>query len=536
MQWLAEDEAAAFGGHHEEAGRAGQTPDDMAARKRILLADDNADMRQYIRRVLGGRYEIAFAGNGEEALALALAHPPDLILADIMMPRMDGFELIRRVRASEATSTIPIMVLSARAGEESRVEGLGKGADDYLVKPFSAIELQARVSTHLSLAEARKRAEAAIRSANDRLRENEANLRITLGSLSDAVIATDAEGRVRYMNPVGERLTGWDLQETAGRSVEDVYDVTTLNDETVRECNIRRVLDRAEPVPRRRFLLRSRSGRQIPVEEAAAPVLDGDRVIGAVTVFADISERLKIEHFLADAHTALEEQIKTTKLELGQSRAELQQLSGHLMMAHEDESRRLADELHDDFGQRAAVVEMTVKRLEDALGSGSGSRHQVLLELLSTQVSDLAQGLRATSHRLHPSVLENLGLPTALRMLVEEQRRQNGEISFIERGDNEPLPPSHTIALYRIAQEAIRNAGKHAPGAPVRVTLHYGEKQVELQVEDAGSGFDLRAVQGKGGLGLLSMQERARSIGATFIIDPVVGDGTSIRVRVPFKE
>jgi PAS domain S-box-containing protein len=532
MQWLAEDTAIVFDEQRGKTKRVGQPPNDVESRSRILLADDNADMRQYIRHVLGDRYELAVAGNGEEALARALAHPPDLILADVMMPRMDGFELIRKLRASEATSTIPIMVLSARAGDEARVEGLGKGADDYLIKPFSAAELRARVDTHLSLAAARKRAENAIRIANERLRESEANLRITLGSLSDAVIATDGEGHVRYMNSVAETLTGWKQSEAAGKRIEEVYEVMTVHNETVRESNARRVLERAEAAPRKRFLLQSHQGRQVPVEEAATPILDGDRVIGAVTVFADITERMKIEQILANERVVLEEQMRIAKHELGESRTELQQLSGHLMMAQEEERQHLANELHDDLGQRTAVVEMTVKRLEDDMGTDA-FKHQELLQLLSTQVSDLAHGLRAASHRLHPSVLENLGLSTALRMLVEEQRGQNGEARFIERGASAPLPASHTTALYRIAQEGLRNAAKHALGAPVRLTLIYRETGVELSIEDAGGGFDLGEIQGKRGLGLLSMQERARSIGATFILDSTIGEGTNIRVSVP---
>jgi PAS domain S-box-containing protein len=533
MQWLAEDTAIGFDGLGGQSKQAELPLDNSGARRcRVLLADDNADMRQYVRRVLGSHHELVVVGNGEEALARALADPPDLILTDVMLPRMDGFELIRRLRASDATSLIPIMVLSARAGEESRVEGLAKGADDYLVKPFSAIELQARVNTHLSLAEARRRAEDAIREANERLRQSEANLRIILGSLNSAVIATDSQGRVRYMNPVAEDLTGWKHVETVGKSIEEVYKVMTVHNESVGECNIRRALDRAEAVPRRRFMLRRRKGGQIPVEEAAAPVLDGDRVIGAVTVFADITERLKIEQILANERVVLEEQVRMAAHELGESRAEFQQLSGHLMMAQEEERRRLASELHDDLGQRTAVVEMTVKHLEDALGVDA-SRHQGLLQMLSTQVDELSRGLRAASHRLHPSMLESLGLSTALRALVDEQRRQNPEVSFIERGSQLALPPSHTTALYRIAQEALRNAAKHAPGAPVRVTLIYGESDVELRIEDAGGGFDTKAIQGNAGLGLLSMQERARSIGATFILDPTIGEGTIIRVSVP---
>jgi signal transduction histidine kinase len=140
-----------------------------SARSSVLLADDNADMRAYVRRLLDGRYEVTAVSNGEEALAAALSNPPDLVLTDVMMPVLDGFGLLRALRANERTKTLPILLLSARAGEESRVEGLDAGADDYLVKPFTARELLARVEAHLSLARMRRQVDEARRSSEARL-------------------------------------------------------------------------------------------------------------------------------------------------------------------------------------------------------------------------------------------------------------------------------------------------------------------------------------------------------------------------------
>ncbi|MFZ0641445.1 MAG: response regulator [Candidatus Acidiferrales bacterium] len=127
-------------------------------RSRILLADDNADMREYVQRLLCERYEVAAVADGEAALQRAREQRPDLILSDIMMPKLDGFALLRAVRAEEDLKSIPMILLSARAGEESRVEGLDAGADDYLVKPFSARELLARVGSHLAMARIRREA------------------------------------------------------------------------------------------------------------------------------------------------------------------------------------------------------------------------------------------------------------------------------------------------------------------------------------------------------------------------------------------
>ena len=127
-------------------------------RPRILIADDNLDMRRHMRRLLSGAYHVDEAADGEAALAIALATTPDLVISDVMMPRMDGFALLQALRRDPRTESVPVILLSARAGEESHVEGLLAGADDYLVKPFSPRELLARVSSRLDLARLRREA------------------------------------------------------------------------------------------------------------------------------------------------------------------------------------------------------------------------------------------------------------------------------------------------------------------------------------------------------------------------------------------
>ncbi|HEX3529427.1 MAG TPA: response regulator, partial [Thermoanaerobaculia bacterium] len=143
-------------------------------RAHILLADDNADMREYVTRLLREQWDVETAADGAAALARAKHAPPDLILSDVMMPGLDGYELLQALRAEPATQAIPVIFLSARAGEESRLEGLSAGADDYLVKPFSARELLARVEIHLKVSrlrreerEARAEAEVANRSKDE---------------------------------------------------------------------------------------------------------------------------------------------------------------------------------------------------------------------------------------------------------------------------------------------------------------------------------------------------------------------------------
>jgi signal transduction histidine kinase len=125
------------------------------SRVRILVADDNADMRDYVVRLLEGQWAIEAVADGQRALEAIERRRPDLIISDVMMPLVDGIELLRRIRADERTRSVPVILLSARAGEESRIDGLEAGADDYLVKPFSARELIARVQAQIVRAKIR---------------------------------------------------------------------------------------------------------------------------------------------------------------------------------------------------------------------------------------------------------------------------------------------------------------------------------------------------------------------------------------------
>jgi signal transduction histidine kinase len=131
-------------------------------RARILLVDDNTDMREYLKRLLAAKYDVEATADGESALEATRRETFDLVLSDVMMPKLDGFGLLKALRAEEKTRTIPVILLSARAGEEARVEGMGAGADDYLIKPFSARELLACVEAHLNLQRVRRESEEAI--------------------------------------------------------------------------------------------------------------------------------------------------------------------------------------------------------------------------------------------------------------------------------------------------------------------------------------------------------------------------------------
>jgi signal transduction histidine kinase/response regulator RpfG family c-di-GMP phosphodiesterase len=160
---------------------------------RIVLADDNADMRDYVVRLLGEGWRVEAVADGRQALDAVRRERPDLVISDVMMPGLDGFGLLAAVRADPDTRSVPVILLSARAGEESRVDGLRAGADDYLVKPFAARELLARVESMLTLARVRREADAAIRASEERYR-------------AFIELASDAVWRIEMEEPVPAAL------------------------------------------------------------------------------------------------------------------------------------------------------------------------------------------------------------------------------------------------------------------------------------------------------------------------------------------
>ena len=178
-------------------------------------------MRQYVARLLSERYEVEAVADGQTALTAVHQQRPDLVLSDVMLPRLDGFGLLRALRHDPSLKTLPVILLSARAGEESRVEGLERGADDYLIKPFSARELSARVQAHLDLAHLRQESHALKvrhisedrKRAEARLRESEERWRAVFDNSAVGIALTDLNGRFLATNSAYQRMVGYSADE-----------------------------------------------------------------------------------------------------------------------------------------------------------------------------------------------------------------------------------------------------------------------------------------------------------------------------------
>ncbi|KOP25307.1 diguanylate cyclase [Hapalosiphon sp. MRB220] len=229
LRWLPDEEAETLGRGDAENEDVDLSPflhvPVSSCPAYILLADDNADMRDYVKRLLLSQgYEVKAVADGSDALAAVSQQVPDLVLTDIMMPKLDGLGLLQQLRTNPNTREIPIILLSARAGEESRIEGLETGADDYLIKPFSARELLARVEANLKMAQIRQ--EAARRDQELRIQTEAARNQISniLESITDAFVAFDAQWRYTYVNEQATKLLDKTHEELLGKQVwEEVF-------------------------------------------------------------------------------------------------------------------------------------------------------------------------------------------------------------------------------------------------------------------------------------------------------------------------
>ncbi len=237
LRWLPEEGAGEWGletGKREsgewETGKGTREefsqsllPNPQSPIPRILLADDNSDMRDYVQRLLSQQYEVESVPDGLAALDSARARVPDLVLTDVMMPGLDGFGLLQELRSDPQTRKVPIILLSARAGEEARVEGLEAGADDYLIKPFSARELLARVEAALKMARLRQKAMQREQGLRIEAEVAKAHLETVLAGIQDQFYVLDREWRYTFVNDQVAEVVGIQKEELLGKIIWEVF-------------------------------------------------------------------------------------------------------------------------------------------------------------------------------------------------------------------------------------------------------------------------------------------------------------------------
>jgi PAS domain S-box-containing protein len=518
---------------------ADRVPEDnqqTGVKPRVLVADDNVDIRQYLGRLLGREYRVEEVADGKAALSSARERPPDLILADVMMPELDGCGLLRKLRADPRTNTVPVVLLSARAGEESRIEGLAAGADDYLVKPFSARELLARVGTHLEMVRIRREAarrESELRAEVRRAQEQAAAI---LESITDGFVALDKDWRFIHVNAEAERINGIRRVDQIGKTQWELFPATRGS---ILESEWRRAVAEQVAVQFEFYY----EPWDAWFQNKAYPTKDG----GLSVFYHDITARKRSENDLQKTHGELEQRVLERTQELSQANARLArqvikrkrvelartELVRRLVHAQEKEHRRIARELHDDLTQRLAVLAIDAGMLERLPNCPPdfGAKARDMRE----QLVSLSESVHTLSRQLHPSILDDLGLVDALRSECLSLGQRDGiTVEYRVKGIPPDLPRDIALCVYRVAQEGLRNVARHAQTLGASVRLIANERRLVLCVRDRGIGFEVTA-HGKTGVGLESMRERARLIHARVKVRSRRGEGTRIILSVPLR-
>lgn len=448
-----------------ESPASGSKPAEGRA-SRVLVADDNRDMREYLTRLLKPRYEIEAVGDGEAALAAIRRQRPDLVLTDVMMPRLDGFGLVKAIREDPEFVDLPVLMLSARAGEEAKIEGLDHGADDYLVKPFSASELVARVASHLHLAHER----AAVAKA---LRESEARFRNMADNAPVMVWITEPDGNCTFLSKSWYAFTGQTPETGLGFGWTDAVhpDDREAAAETFRRANADRDGFSLE------YRLRRHDGEYRWAIDSALPRFGNEgEYLGYVGSVIDITDRKRAEDTLREINAELERRVQERTAELKEANREMEGFTYSVS--------------HDLRAPLRAIVSNSSMLLED-LGDKLAKEHTEMLRSqsrnalkLAKLIDDLLRLSRVSRQEMRRAEVDLTALAESIAAEIQETVPT---CRFeIEAGLTAQADPYLIRFVY---SNLMENACKFSPSGG-RITVGWDPAAEAFFVRDQGVGFN----------------------------------------------
>ena len=361
---------------------------------RILLADDNTDMRDYVRRLLTSTgYKVEAVGDGLTALRVAQERKPDLIVTDVMMPELDGYGLLKGIRADPDLRQLPVIFLSARAGEEARIEGMHAGADDYLIKPFSARELLARVHAHLRLAQLRQ-------EATQSLLYSAAQFETLLSKAPLGVYLVDADFRIRHVNPIALCVFGDMPGGLVGRDFDEIVHVMWERDYADEIVRIfRHTLATGESyVAKERAEIRADRGVVEYYEWRVDRIQLPDGNLGAVCYFRDISELVQAANTQRLLLNELNHRVKNTL-------ANVQAVAQQTLRSTRDPS-----DFANRFGGRVQALARAHSMLTEETWQSADLRELIYDQVLRGTIDERRLSARGPIVRLSPNITLHLAM------------------------------------------------------------------------------------------------------------------------------
>ena len=484
----------------------------------IVIVDDETPNLQLLSELLGREgYQVRPANNPQLAIESVLAQPPSLILLDVRMPEMDGFEVCRRLKQEEQTRDIPVIFVSALKDVQDRILGFEAGGVDFISKPFQEPEILARVRTHLSLhimqlhlADLVAKRTAELTATNEELVKSEAKYRGLVDTSLVGVFHSRLNGQFLFVNQALARVFDFDSPEQM--VVEGA--LSCWEDSTQRELFWTTLREQGY-VSNFETETITHAGRHIYVLFSAT--LIGDNISGMVM---DITDRKRAEQ----------------KFVHYQQR--LKALAFQLTIAEEKERRAIATDLHDHVGQSLALARI---QLASARKSVSESTLADKLDDISDSLLNTLEETQLLMFKLSSSSTHETGLSAAISEWLETQigNRYSLKIEVIDNiPDNRKsaLDENLRTLLFRNVRELVVNVVKHAQAKKVSVRLEDRSSNIRIIVEDDGIGFEPHAVinteSKTGGFGLFSIEELMADLGGNLKI--VSDPGNTFRVKSTF--
>ncbi|HKU14897.1 MAG TPA: ATP-binding protein [Steroidobacteraceae bacterium] len=533
--------------------------DTAGAGKRVLLADDNSDMREYVRRLLESQgYHVQAVADGQEALDAARSEPPDLVLTDVMMPGLDGFGLLRAIRDDTRLAGIPVVMLSARAGEGAKIEGLDAGADDYLVKPFVARELLARVNSNIQMAIVRREAARAVMQSEQRYLMTQERLSMALSTGRVAVYDWNVDSdRLMIQGSLAQTFGVESDIASHGLPLQKFMEGIHPDDRERTAALVARTVATGEPFEAEYRTVGSDEVRTMLSRGRIERKASGERFFSGVLI--DLTEQKKAEALLQASHASLEERVVK---EVG-SRLRAEEA---LRQAQKMEAiGQLTGGVAHDFNNLLTAIIGGLDTIRRARADDAARIQRATNMALqgAQRAANLTGRLLAFSRR-QPLDPRSLDLNTLVRDMTDLLHRTIGEHIELEgvlvprlwrvEIDQNQLE-SAILNLAVNARDAMPEGGKLTIET-ANVTLGEGEPQMDfevipgeyvaLAVRDTGHGMPkevlARAFEpffttkeaGRGtGLGLSMVYGFAKQSGGHVTIDSEAGRGTTVKMYFP---